>query len=78
MRTVIAAVAIALMTAILAFHATPSGAQVPSISEKPKGRQSESEAANRAAAKRADDKAYKDAVDNVPDQKKLDPWRNLR
>ena len=78
MRTVIAAVAIALMTAILAFHATPSGAQVPSISEKPQTKESESAAAMRAAAKRADDRAYKSAVDNVPDQKKLDPWRNLR
>ena len=77
MRTVVAAIAIALMTAILALHATPSGAQVPSISEKPKTKESESAAATRAAAKKADDRAYKSAVDNVPDQK-LDPWRNLR
>ena len=77
MRTVIAAVAIALMTAILALHATPSGAQVPSILEKPKSKESESAAAVRAAAKRAEDRAYKAATDNVPDQK-LDPWRNMR
>ena len=31
----------------------------------------------RAADKKADDRAYKSAIDNVPDQK-LDPWRNLR
>jgi hypothetical protein len=77
MRTIIAAVAIALMTAILALHAAPSGAQVPSISEKTKSKESESAAAMRAAAKKAEDRAYKSAVDNVPD-KKLDPWRNMR
>jgi hypothetical protein len=77
MRTVIAAVAIVLMTAILVFHATPTDAQVPSLTEKPKEKPSESAAAMRAAAKKAEDRAYKSAVDNVPDQK-LDPWRNLR
>ena len=77
MRTVIAAVAIVLMAATLVFHATPSDAQVPSISEKSKEKQSESAAAMRAAAKKAEDRAYKSAIDNVPDQK-LDPWRNLR
>ena len=77
MRAVVAAVAIVLMTVILALHATPSGAQVPSISEKAKGKESESAAAMRAANKKADDRAYKSAIDNVPDQK-LDPWRNLR
>ena len=77
MRTVLAAISIALMTAILALHATPSGAQVPSISEKPKDKKSDGEAAMRAAAKKAEDRAYKSAVDNVPDQK-LDPWRKLR
>ena len=76
MRTVLAAVAIALMTAILALHATPSGAQVPSISEKPKDQKGDREAVARAAAKKADDR-YKAATDAVPDQK-LDPWRNLR
>lgn len=77
MKTVLAVAAIALMTAILAFHATPSGAQVPSISEKPKEKQSDTAAASRAAAKKAEDRAYKSAVDNIPDQK-LDPWRNMR
>jgi hypothetical protein len=77
MRTVVAAVAIALMTAILALNAVPSVAQVPSIAEKPRTKQTESAAANRAAAKKAEDNAYKSAVENVPDQK-LDPWRKLR
>lgn len=77
MRTVIAAVAIALMTAILALHATPSGAQINSIASKPQTKQTDSAAANRAAAKKAEDNAYKSAVENVPDQK-LDPWRKLR
>jgi hypothetical protein len=77
MRAVVAAVAIVLMTAILALHATPSGAQIPSISEKPKDKKSDGEAAMRAAAKKAEDRAYKSAVDNVPDQK-FDPWRSMR
>jgi hypothetical protein len=77
MRAVAAAVAIALMTAILALHATPSGAQIPSISEKTKDKK-DGEAAMRAAAKKAEDKAYKSAVETVPEQQKLDPWRNLR
>jgi hypothetical protein len=77
MRAVLAAVTVALMTTALALHATPSRAQIPSISEKPKDKKSESADAMRAAAKRAEDRAYKSAVDNVPDQK-LDPWRKLR
>jgi hypothetical protein len=75
MRAVLAAVTVALMTTALAFYATPSGAQIPSISEKAK--KGDGEAAMRAAAKKAEDRAYKSAVDNVPDQK-LDPWRKLR
>ena len=77
MRAVLAAITVALMTTALALHATPSGAQVPSISEKPKETKSEGEAAMRAAAKKAEERAYKSAVDNVPDQKS-DPWRKLR
>ena len=77
MKAVLAAVAAALMITALALHATPSGAQVPSISEKPKQKQTEGEAAMRAAAKKAEDRAYKSAIDNVPDQK-YDPWRSMR
>jgi hypothetical protein len=77
MRTVVAAVAIALMTVILALHATPSRAQINSIASKPNQKPTDSAVANRAAAKKDEDKAYKSAVDNVPDQK-LDPWRKLR
>ncbi len=76
MRAVLAAVAVALMMTALALHATPTAAQIPSISEKSK-KGPEGEAAMRAAAKKAEDRAYKSAVDNVPDQK-ADPWRNLR
>jgi len=75
MRAVLAAVTVALMTTALAFYATPSGAQIPSISEKAK--KGDGEAAMRAATKKADDKAYKSAIENLPDQK-LDPWRKLR
>ena len=75
MRAVLAAVTVALMTTALALYATPSGAQIPSISEKAK--KGDGEAAMRAAAKKADDKAYKSAIENLPDQK-LDPWANMR
>ena len=77
MKSVWAAVAAALMVTALALHAAPTAAQVPSISEKPKQKQTEGEAAMRAAAKKAEDRAYKSAVDNVPDQK-FDPWRSMR
>jgi hypothetical protein len=63
-------VSIALMTAILAVQASPSAAQ------KGKGRRGE--AGMKAPAKKAaDDKAYKAAIEGLPDQK-LDPWRSLR
>lgn len=77
MKAVLAAVAVALMITALALHATPIAAQVPSISEKSQQKQTDSAAQNRASAKKAEDRAYKSAVDNVPDQK-ADPWRNLR
>jgi hypothetical protein len=70
MRAVVAAVSVALMTAILAVQASPSAAQ------KGKGRRG-GEAGMRAPAKKVDDKAYKAAIDSLPD-KKLDPWRSLR
>jgi hypothetical protein len=69
MRAVFAAVAIALMTTILAIQASPSAAQ--------KGKGRHGEAGMKAHAKKADDKDYKAAIEGLPDQK-LDPWRNLR
>lgn len=69
MRTVVAAVAIALMTVVFALHATSSAAG--------KGKGHHGEAGMKAPAKKVDDKAYKAAIDSLPD-KKLDPWRQLR
>ena len=69
MRTVFAVIAIALLTVALALHATPSAAQ--------KGKGHRGEAGMKAPAKKADDKAYKAAIEGLPDQK-LDPWRNMR
>lgn len=69
MRAVFAAVAIAMVTAILALQATPSAAQ--------KGKKRGGETGMRAAIRKADDKAYKAAIEGLPD-KKLDPWRNMR
>ena len=70
MRTVLAAVTIAVLTTMLALQATPSVAQ--------HGKRSHgSDGTPKAPAKKADDKAYKAAIEGLPDQK-LDPWRNLR
>ena len=69
MRTVLAAIAIGLLTTALALHATPSAAQ--------KGKGHRGEARMKAPPKKADDKAYKAAIEGLPDQK-LDPWRNMR
>ena len=69
MRAVFAAVAVALVTAILAVQVSPSAAQ--------KGKGRHGEAGMKAPAKKADDKDYKAAIEGLPDGK-LDPWRNLR
>ena len=70
MRAVVAAISIALMTTILAVQASPSAAQ------KGKGRRG-GESGMKAPAKKVDEKAYKAAIDSLPDQK-LDPWRKMR
>ena len=70
MRAGVAAISSALVTAVLALHATPSAAQ------KGKGRRG-GEAGMKAPATKADDKAYKAAIESLPDQK-LAPWRSLR
>jgi|KBSSwiStaDraftv2_1062776.scaffolds.fasta_scaffold1758362_1 hypothetical protein len=69
MRAIFAVISVALLTALLALHATPSAAQ------KGKGRHGDTSA--KAPPKKADDKDYKAAVEGLPDQK-FDPWRNLR
>ena len=69
MRAIIAVIAVALLTTVLALHATPSTAQ------KGKGRHGGT--ATKAVPKKADDKNYKAAIEVLPDQK-FDPWRNLR
>lgn len=70
MRTVVAATSIALVTAILAVQASSS------VAQKGKGRRG-GDAGMKAPAKKVDEKAYKAAIDSLPD-KKLDPWRTLR
>ena len=70
MRAIIAVISVALLTVMLALHATPSTAQ------KGKGHHG-SGASAKPASKKADDKDYKAAIEGLPDQK-FDPWRNLR
>jgi hypothetical protein len=66
MRTFIAAVIIALLT-------VPSFAQGMPGSKGHHGRAQSTE----QPKKKADDKAYKSALDRLPD-KKFDPWQNVR
>jgi hypothetical protein len=65
MRSFIAAVIIALLT-------VPSYAQGMS-----KGQHGRPQNAEQQPKKKADDKAYKSALDRLPD-KKFDPWQNVR
>jgi hypothetical protein len=67
MRTIFAVISVALLTVMLALHATPSAAQ------KGKGR---SAGTATKAPKKADAKDNA-AIEGLPDQK-YDPWRNLR
>ena len=66
MRTFIAAVIIALLT-------VPSYAQGMSGGKGRHGRAQNAE----QPKKKSDDKAYKSALDRLPD-KKFDPWQNVR
>ena len=66
MRTFIAAVIIASLT-------VPSFAQGMSGSKSRNGRAQNAE----QPKKKSDDKAYKSALDRLPD-KKFDPWQNVR
>lgn len=81
MRSILAAIAVALLTAFLALTSAPVAAQKGGAgnSGTPDTRQKENEAdASMRARQRKDiDSGYKSAIDRLPDQK-LDPWRNLR
>jgi hypothetical protein len=71
MRTLIAAAIIALMA--VAAHAQGIGNRKPPIQAKeaPKGES--------PAKKKAEEKAYKDALDKIPESKeKPDPWKTMR
>jgi uncharacterized membrane protein len=74
MRSILAAVSIALLTIMLALQATPSSAQQR---EEDKQKRAEQDAAQRAKDRKATDSQYKSAIDRLPDQK-FDPWRNMR
>jgi type II secretory pathway pseudopilin PulG len=74
MRSVLAAVGIALAMTMLALQATPSSAQKR---EETKQNEAEQQAAQRAKDRKATDNQYKSAIERLPDQK-FDPWRNMR
>ena len=74
MRSVLAAVSIALAMMILALHATPSSAQKR---DEDKSKEADQKAAQRDKERRATDNQYKSAIERLPDQK-FDPWRNMR
>ena len=77
MRSILAAVAIALLTTFLALQAVPSVAQPGARVDESKRKSDEAEAVAKAKERKAFDGSYKSAIDRLPDQK-YDPWRNLR
>ena len=74
MRSVLAAVGIALAVTMLALQATPSSAQKR---DEQKQNEQEQQAAQRAKERKATDNQYRSAIERLPDQK-FDPWRNMR
>ncbi|HMK80297.1 MAG TPA: hypothetical protein VK438_11650 [Xanthobacteraceae bacterium] len=74
MRSVLAAIGIALLTTMLALHATPSSAQKR---DDQKTKEEEQKAADRTKERKAVESQYKSAIERLPDQK-YDPWRNMR
>jgi len=69
MRSILAAVSIALLMVLLAMQATPSSAQKR---EEQKQTEAEQQAAQRAKDRKATDSQYKSAIERLPD-KKFDP-----
>ncbi len=74
MRSILAAVSIALLTIMLALQATPSSAQKR---DEEKQKEAEQRASERAKERKAVENQYKSAIERLPDQK-FDPWRNMR
>src|SRR5262249_23523239 len=74
MRSILAAVSIALLATMLALQATPSSAQ---MREEDRQKKAEQDAQQRAKERKASDNQYKSAIERLPDQK-YDPWRNMR
>jgi hypothetical protein len=71
MRTVVVALAsIAILTA-------PAYAQMRGKGGKHSGSQQQTTSEQKQKAAEAE-KAYKAALDRIPDHKKADPWRNVR
>ena len=71
MRTLIAAAIIALLA--VAAHAQGIGNRKPPVQTK------EAPKKENLAKKKADEKAYKDALDKIPESKeKPDPWKTMR
>jgi hypothetical protein len=74
MRSILAAVGIALLTTVLALQPAPSSAQ---MRDDAKQKRDEQEAQQRAKERKEQDNQYKSAIDRLPNQK-YDPWRNMR
>ena len=74
MRSILAAISIILLTALLALTAGPSSAQ---LRMEDKSKKDESQAAERAKERKSYETGYKSAIERLPDQK-YDPWRNMR
>lgn len=78
MKSILAAVAMALVVTFIAMQATPVVAQkVSSGTKDTKVLADEAEAANRDRLRKDDDARHKATMGRMPESK-LDPWRNMR
>ena len=73
-RSVLAAISVALLTTLLALHATSSSAQKR---EGDKMKEDQAITESKAKERKAGDASYKSAIERLPDQK-YDPWRGMR
>jgi len=83
MKIVLLAIASILLLAMPAHAQMPGGASAPGAPYMSLPSNKEEQAAakaanNRSSTTKADEKAYKSALDSIPQTKSYDPWGNVR
>ena len=76
MRTVVIALASMIALASIAMSTAPAYAQMRGKGAKHSGSEQRTAEQKQKAAEA--EKAYKAALDKIPDKKKSDPWGNMR